>query len=416
MIPSKQTQNKINLARTLHQIWRHQGISRSEIARKLELDKSTITDAIQKLIEARLVEEWKHGDSRPGGGRKPIFLRVSESFGLVVGLEFRPESFRVVYYSLRGEVLDSFSGTQDVGPRDFLSSLSQLIRTILSRALAGNRQVIAIGIGLSGIIESSTGRILHSIPFGIDSPKQVADELMSEHGIPVLLENDANACAWSELGFFSERISVDPDEPPSEENPIPDPHSYIAVLGEVPALERDSRLYAFSVGLGLCINQRIYRGPNHYAGEFRSLNWNGEPEGQFGPLKDELRNFRSNPSLRRRVFEELASQIALFSNTLDCDAVYLCGHLESYTDEFIPILDRCIRQNWSYEDVQPREVELLPSSHGENAVAVGAAALILHILFGVPDYATVSGNQNAKIRDIILGSLASTEQELPTLG
>src|SRR5690606_26890859 len=152
----------------------------------------TITDAIQKLMDAGLVEEWKQGHSRPGGGRKPIYLRVNESFGQVVGIEFRPESYRVVFYSLRGEVLDAFNGSHNLGSGDLLEAIADLIGRVRETSSGKARRIIAIGIGISGVVEFASGKINLSIPFGVISSMDLANDLIKRHGIPVLLENDAN--------------------------------------------------------------------------------------------------------------------------------------------------------------------------------------------------------------------------------
>lgn len=48
---AKKKQNDINLAMVLRTIWLQSGISRSEIAKVLGLDKSTVTNLVAKLMD-----------------------------------------------------------------------------------------------------------------------------------------------------------------------------------------------------------------------------------------------------------------------------------------------------------------------------------------------------------------------------
>jgi hypothetical protein len=52
-----------------------------------------------------------------------------------------------------------------------------------------------------------------------------------------------------------------------------------------------------------------------------------------------------------------------------------------------------------------RDLPLLNSSYGDLAVAVGAAAVILDTLFGIPDYHHEDGGLSGRIRDLILGHM-----------
>ncbi len=64
----------INISRVLRLIWQKKGISRIDIAKELNLDKSTITNIITNFIKIGVVQEMKEGTPGPQGGRRPIFL------------------------------------------------------------------------------------------------------------------------------------------------------------------------------------------------------------------------------------------------------------------------------------------------------------------------------------------------------
>ena len=80
-------QKNSNISRTLEIIWRKNSVSRVEIARQLDLYRSTVSNIINYLIDVGLVLETEEGASHPQGGRKPIHLSLNESFGGILGIE-----------------------------------------------------------------------------------------------------------------------------------------------------------------------------------------------------------------------------------------------------------------------------------------------------------------------------------------
>ncbi len=79
----------------------------------------------------------------------------------------------------------------------FLDTLSRMCRTL---AEADDRTVSAIGISTAGIVDSSTGTVLGStanIPFLMEIPN-LRDLLKERTGLPVYMENDANAACYGE--------------------------------------------------------------------------------------------------------------------------------------------------------------------------------------------------------------------------
>ena len=77
------SQSDINVSRILRLIWQKNGISRIEIAAQLGLDKSTVTKIVSALLDVGIVHEFAHGITGPQGGRKPIYLEISEAFAVV---------------------------------------------------------------------------------------------------------------------------------------------------------------------------------------------------------------------------------------------------------------------------------------------------------------------------------------------
>ncbi|PUU86101.1 MarR family transcriptional regulator, partial [Halanaerobium sp.] len=65
---------KQNQKNILTLIKNEDGISRAQIAEKLDVSRATVTNIVRELVKLELVEESKMGESR--GGRRPMLLKL----------------------------------------------------------------------------------------------------------------------------------------------------------------------------------------------------------------------------------------------------------------------------------------------------------------------------------------------------
>jgi predicted NBD/HSP70 family sugar kinase len=188
------------------------------------------------------------------------------------------------------------------------------------------------------------------------------------YDLPIFVENDANACAWGELVSHRSRRLRD----------------FVFVLSEFRRLEEAQLPHErIGVGLGIVIDGRVHRGRSFSAGEFRSVLCGPASRGQFSLSDEEALRVIDDPDVLDRFVTELARNVGMLVNTFNLDHVFLGGDIERYRGEAAPILAREIQRNWPYPDAVQCSVDF--SSHGENACAYGAAAMVLQRLFGEPD-------------------------------
>jgi glucokinase len=141
---------------------------------------------------------------------------------------------------------------------------------------AGSRAA-GVGVGIPGLVNRKTNRIeiMPNLPEIADL--DITDELTRAAGLPVILDNDANAAAYAELqvGAARGRREV-----------------FFVTLGT-------------GIGAGLIINGQIYRGAAGFAGEFGHMTI--DPEGiecacgNIGCLE----TIASGPNIVRRTRERL---------------------------------------------------------------------------------------------------------------
>lgn len=107
-----------------------------------------------------------------------------------IGIDVGGTNIKVTRVSERGEVVERITGPTP--PNDITGKITMILRDILKP------DVIGIGVGVAGIIDKKRGVVLDSpnIPTLNNSP--LKETLEREFSLPVIVENDANAYAYSE--------------------------------------------------------------------------------------------------------------------------------------------------------------------------------------------------------------------------
>lgn len=356
----KNADGGINTAsRIFKTVWKHPRSSRVAIAERLGLDKSTITNQVNHLIDIGLLEEIEEGSSTRRGGRRPIHLGIRKSFGRIIGVEIQAENYVVVEVDLSGAILGERRGSA----RFSTDSMSEIIRGIVNESPAdtsGGAPVLGVGVGTGGLVDLKKSRIRFSVPLGISEPVDFGQTLAERISLPCFIENDANCCAWGELAFSR-----------SEEL-----RNFLFVLVEYrrdpKALEQFGGL---GVGCGIVLGGKVYSGSHGNAGEFRSAFCDGHGELQFSLSKRDLGRLTQDSTVLERAADELARNLAMFSNMMDFDSVVIGGDIEEFGIDLPTVLGRRLEENWMYP-IQ-KKTEIRYSKLGARAVAYGAAGMML---------------------------------------
>lgn len=354
----------MNRSRILRVIWYHPGTSRVDIAGRLGLDKSTVSSIVSELIENGFIRETSEGSASPQGGRRPVALELNAENGFVMGVELQPDYCRAVLCDLSGEILVSRSEARPRNGASFEDYVLALLRELLEWSGRYRPRLLGIGLAMGGLINSVRNVIYRSIPMQIDAEYDVQTRIAETLGIPVIAENDANACAWGELTAHRGKMV----------------HDFLYVLVQMRETIGGRNLYGgIGVGLGIAINGTLYPGSRFTAGEFRSAFWNGESIGQFTLTEEQARRVTSDPEARLKLFRELARNVALIVNVLNLDHIFIGGDIQHYSSELTPVIQDELIRNWPYETGV--ECEICYSSYIEMAVVAGAAGMMLDRLF-----------------------------------
>jgi N-acetylglucosamine repressor len=235
-VARQSTVRNINRQIVLNLIREGEPISRSEIAQKTALHRATISLIMDELLDSGLVEEFGSGESK--GGRPPILLRVRAAGPVAIGVDVGTVRTVVAKSDLAGRVLEQEEFATAPAAPDTLRNIVGSVRRLVGK----NRgDIEGVGVSLPGLVDYETSSALY-IPHFKWRDWPIARELEAAVGLPVTVDNDANAVALAELWFGRPEVR--------------DVRDFIMVL------------VAEGIGTGIVFDGQVYRGERGVAGEF----------------------------------------------------------------------------------------------------------------------------------------------------
>ncbi|MGD1819330.1 MAG: ROK family transcriptional regulator [Pleomorphochaeta sp.] len=352
----------------LYEIWLNSGQSRAQIAKKLNIDKSTVSVITNKMLENNIVIEKSNYDGSPQGvGRRPIMLEVDGSFGYIMGVALQHHSYKVVVVDFAGKILLSEEKNEVITQENIKPIIEMLYWKYLEKLKKFPGSFLGIGIGVGGLIDHTDGTIIYSVPLEIEKPNRIIEKIRNSIPVPVSIENNSNCCAITEL-VFREYLKNSPE-------------NLIFLFIEFKhSLYSDSNHGRIGIGLGIVIDGKIHYGSNSFAGEFKSIFCNKKD--YFKQLSQEefnLDNLLKNPKLMKQVVEEISKNIGFFVNVLDINEIVIGGDIEGTGSDICFEVEKAIKDNWQFPIERPINVRY--SSHGPKTVACGAAGKLVNDLF-----------------------------------
>ncbi len=224
----------INRQIVLNYVREREPISRAEIARETALQRSTISAIVEALKTEGLIEEVGEGEST--GGRRPTMLKLRAVGPIALGVSLTPTCTTIASSDLAGRVID-----QEEFPTDSDHTLNQVITVLRDFTARYKGSIEGVGVSLPGLVDPSTGNALY-IPYFLWRDVPISEMISKAVGLPVVIDNDANAVALAELWFGRPEVNNARD--------------FILVL------------VAEGVGTGIIFDGQVYRGQCGAAGEF----------------------------------------------------------------------------------------------------------------------------------------------------
>jgi len=373
----------INRSAILEIIRRQSPISRTAIAKKLDVSLPTVMRIVDGLIEEGFVRP--HGGSEWTGGRRRPLLEFNAEGYVVLGVDMGGTKIYGAIADLGGNTLDDVTiARHGTLGEDSFNALTDLIDTLLASPKLEGRRVRGIGVGAPGITLHAEGIVkwaytLHWKDFPLKA------RLAERYSLPITVDNDLNLAALGELWFgagHAERVQ----------------NMILVAIGT-------------GIGAGIIIDGALYRGSTEASGEIGNMLTGREFLGKnfqdFGALEcvasgtgiaeraraalkagspppgvDELlaedvfEAARQGQPWASAIIDEtvdhLAVAIANLSVSFDPELIVLGGGVSRSTDLLVdPILRRI-------KGTIPTQPRLVVSSLGLRAAAMGAITNVLH--------------------------------------
>lgn len=370
---------RLNERRIINEIRVQTSLSRAELARRLQLAMPTVSRIVDHLLEEGWLREVGQGDS--SGGRPPVLVEVNSEGPIAIGVGMQRQRVRIVFVNLLGHIRKRY---------DFpLSSITSpdllvgLLKKIMEENIFESSRILGLGIAVPGSLDATNSVLLNPTRFpGAWVGVNIVSLIQQQLQVTVRLENDANAAALAESWFgFNSAV-------------------------------RDTLfvLYEGGLGAGVVIAGSVYHGMHHAAGEFSHtlvsigngprcdvcgrvgcLNAMTSPylieervyrlrERQPGESIDNIMEQAAagnepDKTVVERALEFVSTGIANLLQVLDCAEVVLGGELFLHHPHFTDGVVQRVRE-LGYKDVP-----MMTTGFGVDAVAVGASALILQDVY-----------------------------------
>ncbi|MET7337535.1 ROK family transcriptional regulator [Nonomuraea sp. NPDC005650] len=172
--------------------------TRKELIEYTGLSRSTITDRVDRLIDAGYIHESGVGAS--GGGRPPSVLDVDAARRLMLVADLGATHASVALTDLAANPLAEERAEMriELGPEAVLSWVREAFQRLLDRAGRPTGDVCGIGLDLPGSVDHTTGRMIRSFLMPGWDGYPVGEAIGQTYDVPILVENDANAMALGE--------------------------------------------------------------------------------------------------------------------------------------------------------------------------------------------------------------------------
>ncbi|GLW06444.1 sugar kinase [Microtetraspora sp. NBRC 13810] len=211
-------------------------LSRTEIARELDLSSALVTQVTRELIGHGMLEELDLKPSR--GGRPAQRLGLVGTAGRALGVKVTAERLVIVDVRLDGEVLGSWERPFDPSAAGALDDLADAMAATVA-AVDQTPPILGVGVGVPGGVDDQAVGTVNAPTLGWQA-MPVGERLRRRLDLPVLVENDVNALAAAERLYGTGRTHRD---------------FLVLTIGR-------------GVGAAIVAEGRVYRGARGGAGEF----------------------------------------------------------------------------------------------------------------------------------------------------
>jgi DNA-binding Lrp family transcriptional regulator len=195
----------INETRVLNLLFQRGPHSRADIARELQVTRSTASALVAGLVERGLLLETEETADVERIGRPGFVVKLNPGARTFIGVDVAVSELRIVALDMNADVIASLTVPYtDPATPDYVVGL---VRPAVEKLLADNglefAAVEGLGVAIPGLVE--TDGVIVFAPILNWRNVDIKDMIEQAFDVPINLyfDNDANACAVSE-GYRAE--------------------------------------------------------------------------------------------------------------------------------------------------------------------------------------------------------------------
>lgn len=189
---------EVNRSIVLDMIRRGGRISRTDLARRSQLTKPTVSAIVEDLIAGGVVHEVGYGKAVASGGRRARLLQFNDASAAYLGLRVGVQLTTVAVADARGQIRATRElPTVHGDAKAMLAQALGVVDETFTAAEIPRDRLQAVGVTLPGLVDAATGVCVAGPNIGW--PKVPVRDLIGEAlGVPVVVQNVANAGAIAE--------------------------------------------------------------------------------------------------------------------------------------------------------------------------------------------------------------------------
>ena len=311
---------------------------------------------------------------------------------VAIGIDIGGTSIKGAAVTTEGKVLDVFSLVVDKKDNQdqTIDKLIKIVKEYLAAHAYNKDNVLGIGIGIPGSIDSVNGVVSYSNNLKWENLK-IVEKMEKELGIRVKITNDANAATLGEAKFGAGKdfknllmvtlgtgvgggIIIDGKLYEGNEGKGAEiGHSVIVLDGRECTCGRRGCLEAYASATGLIYDTKLAMDANKDSLMWEIAEKNGKVDGRVA-FEAMRKGDIAGTAVVNQYIKYLGEGLMNFFNIFRPDAVILSGGIANEGEFLLKLLDKyCRDRNFGYNCTP--EVKILISKLGYDSGKIGAAAL-----------------------------------------
>ena len=195
-VGSQEMIRQLNRQLILNLVRKSEPVSRAQIAKELQLSRSTVSQIVDGLLQDELIFEAEREDTTgKSGGRPGQMLRYNAVSSWLVAMDLTQEKSAACISDLRGSILLK----EEFGPAAGADDVHSFIQQLTEHAGIPSGRLRGISISVPGSVNRA-GKVLRCSQLNWRN-YDLRSELSAWHDAPIAINNDVNLALIGEQRF-----------------------------------------------------------------------------------------------------------------------------------------------------------------------------------------------------------------------